>query len=212
MSCSQCQGIEDLFDKNLVSKELALYRLKGPDRTTRMLVEELKKDALSGWSLLDIGGGVGAVEHALIEAGIDQATDVDASSAYLSAAKEEAGRRGLVDRIHFQHGNYIDLAPQIAEADIVTLSRVVCCYPDMERLVGLSAAHAKKLYGLVYPRDTWFVRFGVWIVNLLFRLQRKPFRTFVHSTQAVDEIVRQHDLQPQYSAKTLLWQVVVYCR
>lgn len=106
----------------------------------------------------------------------------------------------------------MNIAAQIAPADIVTLDRVVCCYPDMENLVGLSAARTKKLYGLVYPRDTWWARLGVRVLNVFFRLQRKPFRTFVHPTRGVDALVRSHGLRPQFFRHTLVWQVVVYSR
>ena len=38
-----------------------------------------------------------------------------------------------------------------SRTDILTLDRVICCYPDMQKLVGLSAKRARKLYGLIYP-------------------------------------------------------------
>ena len=122
-------------------------------------------------NLLDIGGGVGAIEHELLESGVQSATDVDASKAYLRAAREEAQRRGLAERVSYQHGNFVDLAAQVPDADIVTLDRVICCYDDMEKLVDLSAARARRFYGLVYPRDTWLARLAVKIINLFFRLR-----------------------------------------
>ena len=88
---------------------------------------------------------MGAVQHELINAGVQQVTSVEASSAYLNAAKEEAQRRRLADHVSYYHGNFADLASDIAPADIVTLDRVICCYHDMEKLVGLSAARARKL-------------------------------------------------------------------
>jgi acetyl-CoA C-acetyltransferase len=60
-----------------------------------MLLEAIKKEGVAGLTLLDIGGGVGAIQHALLDAGVEQATDVDASSAYLDATRTEAQRRGL---------------------------------------------------------------------------------------------------------------------
>jgi hypothetical protein len=212
MNCCQCQGIEDLFNSQLVAKELAEYRKKGAGKTTRLLAEALQAEGVQGASLLDIGGGVGVLQHTLIAAGVEQATDVDASQAYLRAAQEEAARRGIADRIHFQHGNFVELAPQIPVAEIVTLDRVVCCFPDMEHLVDLSAARASKLYGLVYPRDTWLARIGVWLINLPFRLQRKHFRVFVHSSKAVDAILSSHGLKRKFHRNTLVWQVMVYGR
>jgi predicted TPR repeat methyltransferase len=212
LNCCQCQGIEDIFNERTVAKELRNYRAKGPDKTTRMMIEAIKTQGVNGFHLLDIGGGVGAIQHSLIKAGVKQATDIDASKAYLDAAMDEAKQQGISDRIQFQHGNFVDLAPQIAPAEIVTLDRVVCCYPDMENLVKLSAARAEKLYGLVYPRDTWWIKAGVKLLNFVLRLKRDTFRTYIHSTEAVDRLVRSQGLQPQFWRKTLVWQVVVYQR
>jgi hypothetical protein len=210
--CGQCQGIEELFDTTYVTRELKTYRAKGPVKTTRWLVDALKTQGIQGLNLLDIGGGVGAVQHALFTAGANEATDVDASQAYIKVAGEEAQRRGLADRIHYLHGNFVDIAPQVAPADIVTLDRVVCCYHDMEHLVELSAARAEKLYGLVYPRDDWWVKLGTAIENLVLRLQRSPFRSFVHPTSEVDAIVRRQGLRRTFFRQNLFWQVVVYSR
>jgi magnesium-protoporphyrin O-methyltransferase len=212
MNCCQCQGIEDLFNEKSVAKELAHYQKKGPDKTTRIMVEALKRQGVEGHSLLDIGGGVGGVQHQLLDAGVQTATDVDASQAYINAARKEADRRGVAARIHFLHGDFIRLAEQVSPADIVTLDRVLCCYPDMEQLVKLSSARAKKLYGLVYPRDTWWVKIAIWFLNLIFRLQKSPFRTFVHPSQRVEELVNRSGLRRHFSHNTLIWQVIVYAR
>ena len=212
MNCCQCQGIEELFSAQLVSKELANYREKGPNKTTRFLIDALKEEGIQEVSLLDIGGGVGAIQHELLDAGAQNATDVDASQAYLKAAQEEARRRGMDERIRFQHGNFVDIASQIPSADIVTLDRVICCYPDMEKLVSLSVARARKLYGLVYPRDIWWVKIGMNIMNFIFRLRKNPFQSFIHPTQAVEAIIKSSGFQPRFYRHTLVWQVVVFSR
>ncbi|MBI2171194.1 MAG: hypothetical protein HYU30_04125 [Chloroflexi bacterium] len=83
MNCCQCQGIEDFFSSRLAARELKHYRKKGPWKTTTMLIEALKREGLSGATLLDIGGGVGAIQHELLKASAGSATNVDASTAYL---------------------------------------------------------------------------------------------------------------------------------
>ncbi len=212
MNCCQCQGIETLFDRKYVAKELARYRTKGPDKTTRMLLDSLKDEDIDGMTLLDIGGGVGAISNELFKAGLSRATNVEASSAYLEAAKDEAERQGHADRMSLRHGNFVDLASDIPPADIVTLDRVICCFPDMQALVGVSVARARKLYGVVYPRDTWWIKTGLAVQNLFFRLQQSPYRAFAHPTAAVDALVRSNGLKPRSSQKTIVWQVVVYAR
>lgn len=212
MSCGQCQGIEELFSQQYVSKELARYHSKGPIKTTRMLAQAIAAFGVKGLTLLDIGGGVGAIQHELLGAGVKRATDVEASTAYLAAAQAEARRRGHADHVTFQHGNFVELADEIAAADIVTLDRVICCYPDMERLVSLSAERALRLYGVVYPRDTWWTKIGLALENVYFRLRRSPYRSYVHPTQAVEAILSRLGFERQSYRQTLIWQVAVYRR
>ena len=212
MYCSQCQGIEEMFSQEYVRREVRRYRRKGPGKTTRMLMEAIEKEGVEGLSLLDIGGGVGAIQHELIEAGVQKVTSVDASAAYLNAAREEAKRRGQADRVTYHQGNFADLADEIAPADIVTLDRVICCYPDMEQLVGLSAKRAQNLYGLVYPRDSWWIKTGLRIGNLFLRWRGSSYRAYVHSSQSVEALISSMGLKRRSYRKTLVWQVVVYTR
>ena len=196
----------------MAAKELKKYRRAGPSKTTRLLIEALQAEGIQGLTLLDIGGGIGALGHELLAAGASRATNVDASTAYIEVAKEESERLGHSDRVSYQHGNFVDLAPEISPADIVTLDRVICCYHDMEALVGLSAQRATKYYGVVYPRDNrWFIAARP-VINLFLWLSRNPFRMFLHPTAAVDAVVRRQGLQPRFHRNTAIWQVVVYGR
>ncbi len=212
MTCCQCQGIESVFNKKYVVEELSRYRRKGPRKSTRMLIEALKAEGIQGQTLLDIGGGVGVIQHELLKMGVKQTVTVEASAASIEAAQEEAARQGHADRMNYYHGNFVDLAADLPRADIVTLDRVICCYHDMPGLVGLSAAHAGQWYGVVYPRDTWWLKLGFAAQNFVLRLLRNPFRAFVHSTQKVEAEVRKQGLQRRFYGQTFIWQVIVYAR
>jgi Methyltransferase domain len=212
MNCCQCQGIETLFNEQYVVKELARYREKGPHKTTRILIDALKAESVQGMTLLDIGGGVGTIQHELLQSGLSRTLTVEASAAYIEAAREEAVRQGHADRMGYQHGNFVELAATIAPADIVTLDRVICCYHDMPRLVGLSAARTRHLYAMVYPRDTWWLKIALSIENVFYRLRRIPFRVFVHPTQEVEAVVSRQGLKRRFYRQTLIWQVIVYTR
>jgi predicted RNA methylase len=67
MSCCQCQGIQTLFGERVARNDLKRYRKKGPLKT-RMLLQALKAEGVEGATLLDIGGGVGAVSNELLGA------------------------------------------------------------------------------------------------------------------------------------------------
>src|SRR6266702_2204800 len=128
------------------------------------------------------------------------------------AARAEAERRGVSARIQFQLGDFVALAPQVAAADIVTLDRVVCCYPGMEPLVRLSAERCRRLYGLSYPRYRWPVRAVVSTENAFRGLFRNPFRSFVHSPTVMDQLLRALGFALQSKVRTFAWEVVVYER
>ncbi|HEU5347406.1 MAG TPA: methyltransferase domain-containing protein [Ktedonobacterales bacterium] len=212
-SCQcQCQGIEQIFDSEMASRELRSYQRNGPGRTTQLLVDALRAEGVAGASLLDIGGGVGAIPLGLLASGLRSATDVDASGAYLAVARAEAQRRGYDGQVTYHHGNFVELAHTLESADIVTLDRVICCYHDMPALVKESTAKARRLYGLVYPRDDWWVRLGITAENTFLRVRRQLYRAFVHPVRAVDTIVRDAGFVQRFFHRGAIWQVVVYAR
>jgi hypothetical protein len=212
MKSCQCQGIESQFNQRKATQKLATYRKRGPESTTRLLITALQAAGVEGRTLLDIGGGVGALPLALLKAGATSAVSVDASTAYVEVSRQEAQRQGLSDRMTFHHGDFVELARDIPPADIVTLDRVICCYHDMPALVGLSAARARQLYALVFPYDAAWLRLGLRLVNLVERLKGSPFRGFAHPTQAVEGVLLDHGLRRRFYRRAGVWQVAVYAR
>ena len=211
MDSCQCQGLER-ETKKWALEDLALYQKGKPAKTTPLLINALVSQGVETLTLLDIGGGIGAVQIELLRSGATAATSVEASSAYIQVAREEAARAAMEDRITYVHGDFVSLAASIPEADIVTLDRVICCYDDVEALVSLSASKARRLYGVVYPRSTWWVRLPLFIENMGYRLRRSPFRAFVHSSQLVESLISNAGLSPVYQQNTFVWQIVVYQR
>jgi magnesium-protoporphyrin O-methyltransferase len=210
-SC-QCEGIELEFSEKEARDMLASYRKNGPGKTTSMLIDALKKHGVDGLELLDIGGGVGAVSLELMKDGVTTATSVDASTAYAAAQRRESERQGVDDRINIHHGNFVDLADQIEQADVVTLDRVICCYDDVDQLVGRSVEKARRFYALVYPRDRWWMKIFESVANFYLAIRRNPFRTFIHATDKVEGIVKKHGFERRSYQQTFLWQVVVFAR
>ena len=213
MTCStHCEGVEEVFARRTARRELKRYRRRGPRRSTLLLLEALGADTAAGGTLLDVGGGIGVIQHELLARGFSRAVHVDGSSAYLSASREEAARRGTGDRVQYHHGDVVELAPGLPAADVVTLDRVICCYPDLERLVAATAPKARRLYGLVYPRERWATRAGVALENLWLRVRGSAFRAYVHPEAAIDGAVRSHGLRRRSERSLLLWRVAIYER
>ena len=207
-----CACAANEFGERDARKDLAAYRKSGPDRTTRWLIDALAVGGVEGWSVLDIGAGVGAVHLELLDAGAAAAIDVDVSPAYVAAARDEAARRGRSDAVRHEVGDFVAMAEDLEPVDVVALDRVVCCYRDMAALVTLSAARARRRYGLVYPRDSWWIRAGARTMNAVARLFRRPIRFYAHRTADVDGLVRAAGLEPRFHRTTVFWQVAAYER
>lgn len=177
-----------------------------------MLIEMIKPAMAVGSTILDVGGGIGVVAHELLRAGAGHVVLVDASVPYLAAARNEANRQNHLERIDFVEGNFVQRAAEVDPADVVTLDRVICCYPDAQALVGLSSARARKIYGLVLPRESRFIRLSVRLMNLGFRLRRRAYRAYAHSNGEVDRIAAEHGLWIAAERSTWFWRVVIYHR
>lgn len=198
------------YNAGRAASELRSYRSKGPIPSTRILIDALRAEGVEGATLIDIGGGIGAVQHELLAAGVAHVTSVDASDAYMRSAQEESQRRGLAGRVTYHHGDFVALAETIPAADIVTLDRVINVYPDWERLVQLSAMRARRLYGLVYPRDTRPVKMVVALLN--FVLWRGPVHASVRPHEAIERLANEAGLVQCFSKAVGPWQVAVYQR
>lgn len=201
-----------MFDARSARRELIAYRRSGPTGSTRRLIDAVKAAGVEGATVLDIGGGVGIVGFELLAAGADRLTDVDAARAYVAVARHEARRRGLEQRVTFHHGDFVALADEVEAADVVTLDRVVCCYGDWIALVDRSVAHARRIYGLVYPNDRWWTRIGIWMGNLALRFSRQSYRGYVHPERAIDARIRDAGFERRLHHRGWLWQTVVYER
>lgn len=213
MTCAgHCCGIESQFDRRVAERDLERYRRKGPSASTRDLLTVVRGAGVRGSTVLDVGGGIGAVVHELLGAGGTSATLVDASPAYLGAARSEAERRGMGDRVTFRAGDFTALAQEIPTADVVTLDKVVCCYPDMHRLLSAAAGRTTRLLGMVYPRDSWWVRAVMAVVNALFLVRRTTFRVYVFRNAAIEQVVADAGLVPRYRKRGFTWVVALYER
>ena len=212
MSCCQCQGIENMFDKKAAKRQLKRYLKKGPSKTTSMLLDAIHKKGVQGQDFLDIGGGIGAIQYDLIKAGASGGTSIEASSAYIDVVKDEILQNGLVETVSFKHGDFTTMASNVDSADIVTLDKVICCYDDMSELVGLSSKLARKIYAVIYPRDVWWTKLAFLMMNFYTRIKGCSFRTFIHPTQKVEEIIFGNGLKRNYYTTTLIWQVAIFTK
>ena len=205
-------GCPNTFSTKDAEGDLKRYRKQGPDGTTRALIDAIVAEGIDGATLLDIGGGIGAIPLELLAAGAASATSVDATEAYVAIARGEAERRGYGDRTSACVGAFEDLAPGIEPADVVTLDRVVCCDPNLAGLLAPAAERARHMVGLVYPRDAWWNRAAARVIAVFGWLTRDTTRWHLHPTREIDAILRGAGFRRREVDRTLIWQVVLYVR
>jgi magnesium-protoporphyrin O-methyltransferase len=115
------------FSDAVARRDLKRYRRRGPDQTTCLLRDAIL-EAGHGRTVLDIGAGIGALGFELLAAGVERVTAVEAAPAYVAAAREEAGRRNVSDRLDVVQGDFVTVAGDVMQADVVAMDRVVCCF------------------------------------------------------------------------------------
>lgn len=212
MPCECCKITNDQFGKDTAEADLKEFLRKGPAKHTRLILAAVRSLGLKDLSLLDVGGGIGAIYHELLTDSVSSATHVDASAAYLVAARAETKRRGNADRVEFVHADFTDVADMLTPADVVTLDRVVCCYPDFQRLLKAAAGQSRRALVMAYPRDNWLSRAVVVVADLFLKLSHNPFRIFVHPVKQMDALLNSQGLRRKSINRLFVWEVALYER
>jgi len=214
--CMACRtgycAAETQFDYKRAERDLRRCRRRGADVTTRLLLEELRRQPMERRRLLDVGGGIGVIGSELADAGVASLTMVEASPAYLEVARREVEPRYGSRPAQFKLGDFAAIADTLPSADVVTLDRVVCCYPDGEALLRKAAGRARQLFVFTYPRDRWYVRVMITLENFLRRVTGNKFRAFVHPPQRMDLVLEAAGLVCATRRGTLVWTLELYRR
>lgn len=157
--------------------------------------------------MLEIGGGVGEIQLELLRRGAAHTTNLELVDAYDDLARGLAAQAGLDARVDRRLVDIAATPEEVEQADVVVLNRVVCCYPDYERLLGAAADHAKRLLVFSYPSRNLGTRAVLGGQNLLFRATGKSFRTFAHPPEAMLEVAQRRGMRPTYRHRAPVWQV-----
>ena len=209
MPCNCCEITDHAFGEAEARANLRMYRRRGPAKQTKLILDAIRSLGVHGASLLDIGGGIGAIHHELLSDVAREATHVDASSAYLKEAKEETARRGNSERVKFIHADFTEVASDVPQADVVTLDRVVCCYPDFRGLLKAAADHSRRAIALTYPRETWYRRMAFIVMNVFQRLMNDPFRVFLHPVPEMESLLHREGFVKVTVQRLFIWEMAM---
>jgi SAM-dependent methyltransferase len=200
------------FDPKVADRDLRRYHRHGPDASTRLLLSELRRWPLQGLHLLDVGSGIGVIPVELAAAGLASVTLADASPAYLETARLHLASRDASRPAQFILGDFAATAASLPDADVVTLDRVVCCYPEVEALLRGAAARARRVLVFTYPPDRWYLHAAVALENSWYRLNQNPFRAFVHSPNRMAAVLESAGFARAARHATFQWALDLYRR
>lgn len=206
--CCEPEGCDETFSKHFALRMARRYRRRGLSRSERAIASFLTDRGIDGASILEIGGGVGELHVELLRQGAAKATNLEISNSYETEAAELLERTGMAPRVERRFVDIAQVPDDVERADVVVLHRVVCCYPDYERLLGAAASKAGRLLVFSHPPDNFVTRAVFWVDNGMRRLKGDAFRAFVHPPPAMLNLVLGSGLRDSYSWRGLGWCVV----
>ena len=206
-SCCDPSGYERTFGNRFARSLARRYRRRGLSRPEQRIVDLCADKGIKGATVLEIGGGVGELQLELLRRGAAQTTNLELVDSYDEQANELAVSAGVADRVRRRKLDIAVSPDEVETADVVVLHRVVCCYPDYERLLTAAADHARRILVFSHPPRNALTQAIVAVENAWFRLTRNSYRAFAHPPQAMLDVARSRGLELTYRHPRGLWQV-----
>jgi 16S rRNA G966 N2-methylase RsmD len=210
--CCDRPGYQTIFNDRFARRIVRSYRKRGLSETQLRMVSFLTERGIQDASVLEIGGGVGDLQMELLRRGARSATNLEISAGYEAEAASLLKQSGLADRVTRRMLDIVTAPDQVEPADVVVLHRVVCCYPDYQRLLSAAAGHARRLLVFSFPPRNFFNRALLSWENLLHRLRGSDFRAFVHLPAAMIATAEAQGLSVSYRHRGLSWNIVGFER
>ena len=210
--CCRPSDFDQIFDAKRARNKARDYARKGVTGDSRRIVDLVRRSIPPGYSLLEVGGGIGEIQLELLRDGAAHVVNVELATQWEHSALELLRERGLGDRVERRLGDFVREGDNTPTADVVVMNRVVCCYPDAEALVGAAADHARRLLVMTLPVDRWWIRCGFTAGNLLLSLRGSTFRALAHPTHTVRSTAERHGLRLTQHDRGIIWQLLAFGR
>ena len=199
-----------MFTSRQAKRTAARFRRTGLKGSARDLVRGIAAAAPRGSSVLEVGGGVGQIQVALLESGAaGSATNVELSSSWEGAGAALLAERRLEDRVQRIIGDFVDKAATLPMADVVVLHRVVCCYPDWKAMLAAAIGTANEVVALTFPNDRWWNRWAIRIGNTMCRISGRSFRGFVHAPGPMIKLLERSGFAIVSDRPGTIWRTLI---
>jgi SAM-dependent methyltransferase len=212
-ACPTYSRIARHFDAK-VAERMAQCQDPGLVAVSRRLRDELVSLDPTGRTVLEIGCGRGGLLLGLVQAGAARATGLDLSPASIDEARNRFDQAQLAERAHLSVGDAarVPLEPH----DWVILDRVICCYPDVERLLANTLPAARQIYAFTVPTSRGWrgvvARLEEWFENAWNTLRGQPCPSYVHNLDLIEQRLATAGFRLRHRDRQRLWHVAVYER
>jgi len=191
---------------------------KGQDPGLVAVSERLRDALLSldptGRTVLELGCGRGRLLLGLVQAGAARVTGLDLSAASIDAARNRFEQAQLSDRVDLSVGDAARVP--LESHDWVILDRVICCYPEVERLLANTLPAATQIYAFTVPSSRgWrgvIARLDEWLENAWNRLRGRPCPGYVHGLDLIEGRLASAGFQLRHRDRQRLWHIAIYER
>ena len=210
MDCCAADNPIGRFFAGSAKRTAKRFRKKGLAKDQRRLMEGLKQIGFIGQSILEIGCGVGSFHLTMMVSGATLAVGVDLSEAMLAQARLLADEMGHASHTLYRSGDFAAVESEIEQADVIVLDKVVCCYPDAERLIRLSLGKTRRTYALTYPRINVLTRLAFTCAQAGLWLVRSKFRPYLYDPSDIERWISENGFKKAHEARGPFWLSQVY--
>jgi SAM-dependent methyltransferase len=177
------------------------------------ILDLVRDTAVRRPSVLELGCGTAALGVAMLEMGASRLTGVDLSPASIDLARQRADAAGFSEATRFEVGNAAATAAD--PHDWVILDRVICCYGDVDALVGRAVSLAGERIALSVPDSRgWrgLVNRPLWLAEFAWDRFQGGCRGYVHDLRRIERRLAAAGFAPSGSDRIGLWHIGIYDR
>lgn len=211
-SCCRAEPCEELFGPRTAAWDLENYRWKGLPLLERRMLAALPTPLTGETRVLEIGGGIGALQAELLQRGAGTGEVVELVGAYAPYARELARELHLEGRTEFRVVDLLDETDAVPPADVVILNRVVCCSADGLELTTAAAALTRGALLLSFPRHIALLHWAARAQHALFRLFGRRYRFYVRPAAAIIAAAERAGLVLTAHDRSGFWEYVALRR
>ncbi len=211
-SCCRGAPCEELFDDRVAAWYLRSYQRHGVGALERKMLGTLRPADVQGKRVLEIGGGVGAIQAELLKRGASAGEVVELVDAYRPFAEKLAAGAGVASRSTFRVADVLADNRAVEPAGVVVLNRVVCCSAEGLELVGVAAGLTNGTLLLSFPKSTALARFAQRAQHWWANFTRHQYRFYVRPGADIRAAAENVGLEFVAGGSGLVWEYQAFRR